>query len=88
MKKVRLLDVAALSAIFVVGPVLAETSDFEEILVKGRVLQSDQMNALKTPTLIINVPQSLSIVTDEDVRKKVSRKLAILFDIPLALIPP
>ena len=70
MKKVRLLNVAALSAIFVVGPVLAETSDFEEILVKGRVLQSDQMNALKTPTLIINVPQSLSIVTDEDVRKK------------------
>ncbi|MDB2649513.1 TonB-dependent siderophore receptor [Porticoccaceae bacterium] len=70
MKKVRLLNVAALCAFFVVGPVLAETSDFEEILVKGRVLQSDQMNALKTPTLIINVPQSLSIVTDEDVRKK------------------
>jgi catecholate siderophore receptor len=70
MKKVRLLDVATLCAFFVVGPVLAESSDFEEILVKGRVLQSDQMNALKTPTLIINVPQSLSIVTDEDVRKK------------------
>jgi catecholate siderophore receptor len=70
MKKVRLLNVAALSAFFVVGPVLAESSDFEEILVKGRVLQSDQMNALKTPTPIINVPQSLSIVTDEDVRKK------------------
>ena len=70
MKKVRLFNVAALCAFFVVGPVLAESSDFEEILVKGRVLQSDQMNALKTPTLIINVPQSLSIVTDEDVRKK------------------
>ena len=70
MKKVRLLNVAALCAFFVVGPVLAENSEFEEILVKGRVLQSDQMNALKTPTLIINVPQSLSIVTDEDVRKK------------------
>ena len=70
MKRVRLLDVATLCAFFVVGPVLAESSDFEEILVKGRVLQSDQMNALKTPTLIINVPQSLSIVTDEDVRKK------------------
>jgi catecholate siderophore receptor len=70
MKRVRLLDVATLCAFFVVGPVLAENSDFEEILVKGRVLQSDQMNALKTPTLIINVPQSLSIVTDEDVRKK------------------
>ena len=70
MKRVRLLNVATLCAFFVVGPVLAENSDFEEILVKGRVLQSDQMNALKTPTLIINVPQSLSIVTDEDVRKK------------------
>ena len=70
MKRVRLLDVATLCAFFVVGPVLAESSDFEEILVKGRVLQSDQMNALKTPTPIINVPQSLSIVTDEDVRKK------------------
>jgi catecholate siderophore receptor len=70
MKRVRLLDVATLCAFFVVGPVLAESSDFEEIFVKGRVLQSDQMNALKTPTPIINVPQSLSIVTDEDVRKK------------------
>ena len=70
MKRVRLLDVATFCAFFVVGPVLAESSDFEEILVKGRVLQSDQMNALKTPTPIINVPQSLSIVTDVDVRKK------------------
>ncbi len=70
MKRVKLLDVATLCAFFVVGPVLAQSTDFEEILVKGRVLQSDQMNALKTPTPIINVPQSLSIVTDEDVRKK------------------
>ena len=70
MKKVRLLGVTILCALFVVGPVLAESYDAEEILVKGRVLQSDQMNALKVPTPIINVPQSLSIVTDEDVRKK------------------
>jgi catecholate siderophore receptor len=70
MKKVSIINVATLCAFFVVGPVLAESFEFEEILVKGKVLQSDQMNALKTPTLIINVPQSLSIVTDEDVRKK------------------
>jgi catecholate siderophore receptor len=70
MKKVKLLNVTALCAFFVAVPVLAESSDFEEILVKGRVLQSDQMNALKIPTPIIDVPQSLSIVTDEDVRKK------------------
>jgi catecholate siderophore receptor len=50
--------------------VLAEGSEVEEILVKGRVLQSDQMNALKIPTPIVNVPQSLSIITDIDLRKK------------------
>jgi catecholate siderophore receptor len=69
MKKVRLLDVTVLCASLISGVVVAE-SNFEEILVKGRVLQSDQMNALKIPTPIIDVPQSLSIVTDEDVRKK------------------
>ena len=40
--------------------------------VKGKVLQSDQVNALKIPTPIINVQvrQSLSIVTDEEILKK------------------
>ena len=33
------------------------------------------MNALKIPTPIINVPQSLSIITDEDVRKKGFKEL-------------
>ena len=42
----------------------------EEIVVKGKVLYSDQVKALKTPTTIIDVPQSLSIVTDEDIRKQ------------------
>ena len=69
MKKVRLIDVTVLCASLISGVVVAE-SNFDEILVKGRVLQSDQMNALKIPTPIIDVPQSLSIVTDEDVRKK------------------
>ena len=41
-----------------------------EIIVKGKVLYSDQVKALKTPTAIIDVPQSLSIVTDEDIRKQ------------------
>ena len=36
----------------------------EEVVVKGKVLYTDQVNALKTPTEIIDVPQSLSIVTD------------------------
>jgi catecholate siderophore receptor len=70
MRRVKVLDITLMCALFITGPVLADSSNVEEILVKGRVLQSDQMNALKIPTPIINVPQSLSIVTDEDVRKK------------------
>ena len=47
----------------------------EEIVVKGKVLYSDQVKALKTPTAIIDVPQSLSIVTDEEIRKQGIREI-------------
>ena len=70
MKRVLFTGVTVLFGVLMSINVLAESSEVEEILVKGRVLQSDQMNALKIPTPIINVPQSLSIITDEDVRKK------------------
>jgi catecholate siderophore receptor len=70
MKRVFFLNAIVICGFFISGTVLAQSSDFEEIVVKGRVLQSDQMNALKIPTPIIDVPQSLSIITDEDVRKK------------------
>ena len=50
-------------------------SDPEEIIVKGEVLYSDQVTALKTPVPIIDVPQTLSIVTDEDIRKQGFREL-------------
>ena len=30
--------------------VIAQTSDIEEIVVRGKVLQADQINALKIPT--------------------------------------
>ena len=51
----------------------AQTTD--EIIVKGKVLYSDQVNALKTPVPILNVPQSLSIVTDEDIRAQGFRSI-------------
>jgi len=51
------------------------SSDPEEIIVKGKVLYSDQVTALKTPVPIIDVPQTLSIVTDEDIRKQGFRDL-------------
>ena len=51
----------------------AESSNagaIEELVVKGRALYSDQVNALKTPTPILNVPQSLSLFTAEQVRDR------------------
>jgi len=41
--------------------------DMEEVVATGRYLYSDQINALKTPTPIIDVPQSLSITTAEQI---------------------
>ena len=45
-------------------PASIETDD--RIRVVGNVLYSDQINALRTPTPIIDVPQSLTIVTAEE----------------------
>jgi len=40
-----------------------DTAPLEEVVVFGRFLQSEAVRALRTPTPIIDVPQSLSIVT-------------------------
>ena len=49
----------------------AETSEeviaLEETVIEGQTLYADQVNALKTPTPIIDVPQSLSLTTAEDI---------------------
>ena len=46
---------------------IAQTNSDDEIIVTGKYLYSDQVNALKSPTPIIDVPQSLSIVTAEQI---------------------
>ena len=51
------------------------SQDVEEIVVKGKVLYSDQVTALKTPVPIIDVPQTLLIVTDDEIRKQGFREL-------------
>lgn len=45
----------------------ADSMKMDEMVVIGRVLQQDQVNAVKTPTPIIDVPQSLSIFTSEEI---------------------
>jgi len=47
-----------------------DSENVEEIVVKGNVLYADQVNALKTPVPVLDVPQTVSIVTDDDIRKQ------------------
>ena len=69
MKKIIFIGISLLSFL-----AFAE-EEVEEIVVKGKVLYSDQVNALKTPTAIVDVPQAVSIVTDEDIRKQGIREI-------------
>ena len=47
----------------------------EELEVKGNVLFKDQVNSMKPPAPILNVPQSVSIITDEDILNQGFRAL-------------
>ena len=75
MRQVLFLSLVAVCGFFISGSVSAQDAEIEEVVVKGKVLQSDQVNALKTPTPIINVPQSLTIVTDEEMLEKGMRSI-------------
>ena len=55
--------------------VYAQDQEVEEVIVKGKVLYTDKVLALKTPVPIIDVPQSLSIYTDEDIKNQGFREL-------------
>lgn len=63
-------------ASFVMAPAaLAQEEDErsliqEQIVVIGTVLYSDRVNALRSPTPIINVPQSLSIITADQIAQQ------------------
>ena len=54
-------------------PAMAQSTEADEarqdtVIVTGNVLYADQVNSLKAPTPIIDVPQSLSIVTADQIR--------------------
>ena len=63
------INVLVLTAL-AITPSLADGYDADtpdEVVVKGKTLYSDQVNALKTPTPIVNVPQSASILTGDEI---------------------
>ncbi len=46
----------------------AQAADYQdEVIVEGRYLSIDKLNAVKTPTPLIDIPQSLSIVGSEQI---------------------
>lgn len=58
---------ASFAAILLAAPAFANDGPLDEIVVTGQSLYSDQINALRSPTPIIDVPQSLSIVTADEI---------------------
>lgn len=75
----NLLGAVALSALLTAPLAMADDADGtsldqalvqDEIVVVGQVLYADQVNALRTPTPIIDVPQSLSIVTADQILQR------------------
>lgn len=71
----RLLGAAAMSALLAT-PAIAESADADEdfvqdeIVVVGQYLYADQVNALRAPTPIIDVPQSLSIISADQILER------------------
>ena len=66
----HLVGAAALSMTLAASVVKAQTSEvveLDKLEVVGRYLYTNQVNALETPTPIIDVPQSLSIVTADQI---------------------
>ncbi|MEO0698687.1 MAG: TonB-dependent receptor plug domain-containing protein, partial [Pseudomonadota bacterium] len=73
MNHTRLRAALLVSAALVASPAIADDAAPEQydadgnIIVSGDVLYSNQIAALKTPTEIIDVPQSLTITTQEEI---------------------
>ena len=66
------------TALFLLGSlsIFAQNSDdVEEVEVKGKVLYVDQVNSLKPPLPILDVPQSVSVITDDEIKNQGFREI-------------
>ena len=78
-KKVNMKNL--IKVLFLLSGVLFAQTDgnsedqVEEVIIKGNVLYSDQVNALKTPVPVLDVPQTVTIVTDDEIRSQGLREI-------------
>jgi len=68
----RKTQVAAFTAALLLSnAVVAQLDkDIEEVIVEGQFLSISEVNSVKTPTPIIDVPQSLSIITADEITER------------------
>ena len=67
--------------IYLIALVISTSAIFaqdEELEVKGNVLQKDQVNSLQPPMPVLDVPQSVSIITVEDIKNQGFRQIGDL----------
>lgn len=68
--KYRSYTASALALAILANSAIADDSGIEEVVVKGKFLSIDKVNSVKTPTPILDVPQSLSILTDQQIQEQ------------------
>ena len=67
--------------IYLIALVVSTSAIFgqdEELEVKGNVLFKDQVNSLKPPVPVLDVPQSVSVITDDDIKLQGFRQIGDL----------
>jgi len=66
----KILVTGLLATLLSTNTYAENTSTLEEVTVTGQYLYSDKVNALKTPTPILDVPQSLSIISADQITEQ------------------
>ena len=64
--------------LFLIGSFSAyaqNNDDIEEVEVKGKDLYVDLVNSLNPPVPILDVPQSVSVITDEEIKDQGFREI-------------
>ena len=79
-KRAAVATTALASALSVSAGVAQANTTMEEVLVEEKYLSMDKINSVKTPTPIIDVPQSLSIFSAEQIAQQGVRSVRDIID--------